>query len=128
MAAELCDLCRVRESLGKSQSEMASLLGISIRAVQSYEQGWRPTPALIQKMAAFLLFMNHRRDHETKSCYDLCGCSEEAKQGCPGAQMCHGNACWLVTDTVCQGKKLKSWKAKAAKCRKCPVMAPWLPA
>jgi len=39
------DLRRVRGLLGKSQSEMAALLGISTRAVQSYEQGWRPSPA-----------------------------------------------------------------------------------
>jgi DNA-binding XRE family transcriptional regulator len=35
------ELSKIRQRLGKSQKEMAQLLAISLKAVQSFEQGWR---------------------------------------------------------------------------------------
>jgi DNA-binding XRE family transcriptional regulator len=34
------ELSKIRQRLGKSQKEMAQLLAISLKAVQSFEQGW----------------------------------------------------------------------------------------
>jgi DNA-binding XRE family transcriptional regulator len=34
-----------RQKLQKIQKEMAQLLGASLKAVESYEQGWRSIPA-----------------------------------------------------------------------------------
>lgn len=31
----------IRRTLGKTQKEVAQLFGISLKAVQSFEQGWR---------------------------------------------------------------------------------------
>ena len=33
-----------RKQLGKTQREMGQLLGTSIKAIHSYEQGWRNVP------------------------------------------------------------------------------------
>lgn len=35
---------QIRKTLGLSQSELATKLGMSTRAVQSWEQGWRTCP------------------------------------------------------------------------------------
>ena len=35
----------IRRLLGRTQQELAHALGISTKAVQSYEQGWRKVPA-----------------------------------------------------------------------------------
>ncbi len=43
MTAE--ELRHIRYRLGFSQSELAEELGVSLRAVQSWEQGWRKIPA-----------------------------------------------------------------------------------
>ncbi|MDH4317770.1 MAG: helix-turn-helix domain-containing protein, partial [Desulfobulbaceae bacterium] len=37
-----------RAKLGKTQKELAELLGISLKAVQSYEQGWRSVPLHVE--------------------------------------------------------------------------------
>ena len=40
---------RLRKILQKTQPEMASLLGVSVRAIRSYEQGWRPVPVHVER-------------------------------------------------------------------------------
>lgn len=125
--APLCSLQDVRAVLDKSQSEMASLLGISVRAVQSYEQGWRPLPPNVQKMAALMLFLNHAEKHPVKPCYSVMHCSKDCRDACPASGIGGGKVCWLVTGTTCRGVKTKNWQAKIAHCVKCPVTAQWLP-
>lgn len=34
----------LRNTLGRTQKEIAVLLGISLKAIHSYEQGWRRIP------------------------------------------------------------------------------------
>lgn len=45
----------IRENLGKTQKQMSYLLGISLKAVQSFEQGWRSIPAYVERLSLFLL-------------------------------------------------------------------------
>ena len=59
-AVDITSLRSVREALSKSQSDLAVLLGVSVRAVQSYEQGWRHTPLDVQKLALLLLYLQRR--------------------------------------------------------------------
>ena len=74
MAVELDNLKSIRQNLGKSQSEMAELLGISVRAIQSYEQGWRKPPPSVQKLAAFFLFLRWQKDNPRQlSCWKIQG-------------------------------------------------------
>jgi DNA-binding transcriptional regulator YiaG len=44
-----------RKKLNKTQQQMARLLGTSIKAVHSYEQGWRNIPAHIERQMLFLI-------------------------------------------------------------------------
>lgn len=44
-----------RTTLGKSQKVLAGLLGVSLKAVQSYEQGWRSVPTHVERQLCFLL-------------------------------------------------------------------------
>ena len=44
-----------RQYLGKTQSQMAQLLGVSLKAIQSFEQGWRNIPVHIERQVLFLL-------------------------------------------------------------------------
>ena len=46
---------RVKMKLEKTQKELAELLGSSLKAVSSYEQGWRSIPAHIERQLFFLL-------------------------------------------------------------------------
>lgn len=123
----LCNLKDVRGSLGKSQSELASLLGISVRAVQSYEQGWRSCPPYVQKLAGLLMYLDWRKTHaRVQPCWKVRNCPQDKRRTCAAAQFKNGEFCWIITGNCCDGKKQKSWAAKLANCIQCPVMGSWL--
>ena len=44
-----------RKALKKTQKQIAELLGTSIKAVHSYEQGWRKVPAHVERQLFFLV-------------------------------------------------------------------------
>jgi DNA-binding transcriptional regulator YiaG len=46
----------IRRHLGKTQLQMAQLLGISLKAIQSFEQGWRNIPGHIERQVLLLWF------------------------------------------------------------------------
>lgn len=122
-AKEFCDLPTVRKSLGLSQSEFSKLLGLSIRAVQSYEQGWRPTPPYVQKLAATLLFLNWRKSRKAvKPCWKINNCDAESRSSCQAHQMRAGDLCWMLGQT-CRHAQADD---KLHACRECPVTKPWL--
>jgi DNA-binding XRE family transcriptional regulator len=126
-ARQVCDLPKVRRILDKSQSELAALLGVSVRAIQSYEQGWRPTPPTIQKMGWLLLFLDWRKTHRRwEPCWDICGCESDIRAECPAHIFRAGDICWLISGTMCRGIRQGSWEKKATKCRQCAVVKRWL--
>ncbi|NQT56821.1 MAG: helix-turn-helix domain-containing protein, partial [Desulfobacteraceae bacterium] len=42
------EFLRARKRLGKTQKQLAELLGTALKAVLSYEQGWRTVPAYVE--------------------------------------------------------------------------------
>ncbi len=123
----LDDLRSIREELGTSQSELANLLSISARAIQSYEQGWRPTPPYVQKLAGVLLLVKKRKERgKLIPCWKVRNCDRSLRATCSAYQTRAGDLCWLVTGSDIEGRKMESWEAKLAKCRKCDVMKQWL--
>ncbi|MFH0813428.1 MAG: hypothetical protein V2A69_11415 [Pseudomonadota bacterium] len=47
------EFSHIRHQLGKSQKQTAQLLGISLKAVQSFEQGWRNIPIHIERLVLY---------------------------------------------------------------------------
>ena len=126
---KLDDLKSIRKALGKSQWEMADLVGCSLRAIQSYEQGWRQPPASVLKLAALLLFLDWQKDHRKQPpCWQTKNCPPEVRDDCPAYQYRVKDVCWLVSGNKCGGQKLKSWRDKLNKCSECEVMQEWLSA
>ncbi len=124
-------LKEIRQTFGKSQKEMADLLGISVRAIQSYEQRWRAIPSSINKLAHLLLYLRWRNSDSPKNatpCWEICGCDPADFRQCPAYRYGAGEFCWLVTGDYRQGEKMPSWAAKLEKCRDCPVATSWLSA
>ena len=124
---QICSLQQVRKALGLSQPEMAGLLDISVRAVQSYEQGWRRCPSYIQKLALMFLFLRNNRP----SARAPAGRSTSAPPTASGLARARASAgaslCWIVPGTHCHGRVQKNWTAKVSSCSRCPVIAHWLP-
>jgi len=127
--SRLCDLRRAREVLGKSQTELSALLGVSTRAVQSYEQGWRPCPPYVQKLVGMLLMLHWRRAQKKSvaPCWKIHQCTKQSRSECPTYQYDCPDMCWLVTGDYCHGEKQKNWQSKLAKCMECEVMQRWMP-
>jgi len=113
----------LRQRLRKTQRQMAQLLGTSLKAVQSFEQGWRKVPVHIERQALFLI--SHRREGPRKSrpCWDIRGCSTKNREACPAWEFNLGHLCWFVNGTICRGETQGSWPQKMKVCRSCEVFA-----
>jgi DNA-binding XRE family transcriptional regulator len=116
------ELRLIRQRLGKTQHDMADMLGVSIRAIQSFEQGWRKIPAHVQRQALFLVSQDsNASENEKKLCWEVKQCSKEWRERCMAHSLNHCDLCWFVNGKVCQGVSQKNWQKKMNICRKCEV-------
>jgi DNA-binding XRE family transcriptional regulator len=112
-----------RQQLKKTQKQIAELLGISLKAVQSFEQGWRKVPVHIERQILLLLTLKRRRAKDARPCWEIRKCSLETRQACPAWEFDAGGLCWFINGTLCQGKPQNNWGNKMKVCRRCKVFA-----
>ncbi len=112
-----------RKKLKKTQKQMAQLLGTSIKAIQSYEQGWRSVPVSVERQFFFLVSRIPENRKRKKPCWALKKCSPDQKAHCPAWDFKVGNLCWLINGTICEGVVQKNWKEKMKICRSCEVFS-----
>ncbi len=117
----------LRKQLAKTQKELAVLLGKSIKAVHSYEQGWRRVPSDVEKQLFLLLSMMKIGDKDRKNCWVMKHCPTERKKKCPAWEFRAGKFCLFINGTICEGAVQGNWHEKMALCRKCEVLKPLLP-
>ncbi len=112
---------KARAKLGKTQKELSELLSVSLKAVQSYEQGWRSVPLHVERQIYFLL-INRRsnKSKQRKDCWTQKNCPH--KKQCPAWEFQAGHLCWFLSGTMCECAAEKSLKGKMAICRKCEVL------
>ncbi len=116
----------LRKQLDKTQKELAELLGISLKAVNSYEQGWRRIPAHAERQILFLFSRKRENIKKIRSCWDVKKCPPELKESCPAWEFRAGKLCWFITGTMCEGTARKNWNEKIKICRTCMVFTPLL--
>ena len=111
-----------RKKLGKTQKALAELLGVSLKAVQSYEQGWRTVPLHVERQVYFLL-VNKRKGEPTKrkDCWNHKKC--ERKKDCPAWEFQAGHLCWFLNGTQCECTADKDLKNKMEVCRHCDILS-----
>ncbi|MFC1935046.1 helix-turn-helix domain-containing protein [Chloroflexota bacterium] len=63
------EFSQIRRSLGKTQGELARLLCVSPKAIQSFEQGWRNIPASAERQLLFLISLKRYLDKNTSHLY-----------------------------------------------------------
>jgi len=117
------DLASIRNELGLTQQGFAQLLGVSIRAVHSYEQGWRlPSPG-VERMA-LLLLIAHRRGASLSrnTCWKENDCPPERRVQCMAFRSRQGHMCWFLTGTLCAGTPTRTWDEKRERCSRCEIM------
>ncbi len=115
------EFLEIRHYLSKTQSQMARLLGASLKTVQSYEQGVRHIPPHIERQILFLKAMHDSPRKKPVACWDVLSCPAETREKCPAWEFRMGNFCWFLNGTICHGESQKSWKKKMELCRKCKV-------
>lgn len=109
------EFSRVRSLLGKSQRELALLLGLSIKAVESYEQGWRKVPAHVEKVLYFLHFkIEGIRAEGGAACWEIQNCPSARRAACVAYLAGEGSFCWFFTGKLCA-------RSKAGGCASCAV-------
>ena len=115
------EFCWFRKKLQKTQKEMAQLLGTSLKAVESYEQGWRSIPAQVERQVLFFLAMKMDTYKHSNPCWEIRCCNPEMRESCPAWEFKSGHLCWFINGTICQGKPQASWGQKIALCKKCKI-------
>ena len=118
---EKSDFKLFRKKLDKTQKQMAELLGTSLKAIHSYEQGWRTVPVHVERQVYFLLSRLAQKNRATRACWVIKKCSHERKQRCPAWEFSSGDLCWFINGTICEGTVQKDWKEKMKICRSCEV-------
>jgi len=111
-----------RKKLNKTQKEMAELLGTSIKAVHSYEQGWRKVPGYVERQVFFLVSSRMRETSKIRECWITKKCPPERKKQCPAWEFRAGKLCWFISGTICAGAVQKDWHEKMKICRSCEVL------
>jgi hypothetical protein len=111
----------IRRELLKTQKQMSELLGISLKAVQSFEQGWRIIPPYVERQAFFLLALKMETQGRLAPCWEVRRCPPRIREVCPAWEFNGGHLCWFINGTVCRGMPRGRWSEKMVLCRKCEV-------
>ena len=115
------EFSRYRKKLNKTQKQMAQLLGTSIKAIHSYEQGWRTIPVHVERQLYFLLTRKLCAANNAKPCWEERTCPQEQREQCPAWEFATGDLCWFINGTICDGSVHGSWKEKMSLCRGCEI-------
>ncbi|MGM0452404.1 MAG: two-CW domain-containing protein [Thermodesulfobacteriota bacterium] len=98
---------------------MAQLLGISVKAVRSYEQGWRHIPTHVERQMLFLTALKDNILETHPYCWDIMKCPPERRRNCPAWEFNAGALCWFINGTICEGEAHDNWDEKIRICRTC---------
>lgn len=111
---------RLRRLMRRSQRELADVLGVSVKAVESYEQGWRRVPANIERILYFLLFkLNEDSLQGEEDCWVATKCPDSQRENCVAALAKEGRFCWFFTGRLCS----TAARGEAESCYSCSVFA-----
>lgn len=111
----------LRKELNKTQRELAELLGTSLKAIHSYEQGWRSVPPHVERQLLFLFSRVRNRKKPIRDCWTIKHCPASMKRKCPAWEFRSGKWCWFITGTICGGEVQARWSEKIRMCRGCDV-------
>jgi len=117
---------KLRKKIDKTQKQMAQLLGVSVKAVHSYEQGWRNISPHVERQMFFLLSRVKGNQKDRMPCWVIKKCPPETKEQCPAWEFQAGDLCWFIGGTICKGTVHKNWEKKMKLCRSCEVLKPLL--
>jgi DNA-binding XRE family transcriptional regulator len=111
----------IRKSLGRTQGELAVALGLSAKAVQSYEQGWRPVPVRVMIQLLVLLSLYRSQSLDEIPCWEIRKCELSLRKRCPSYTVGGGKFCWFIGFRECVPPSGAS-EDDVMPCMSCPVV------
>ena len=122
------EFSQIRHYLGKSQRDLARILCVSPKTVQSFEQGLRHIPVHIeQQMLLFLSLKKMSSDEIITPCWEIKNCPSEWKEKCFVWELKARHLCWFINGTARQGQVQISWNQKLELCKECEVFQSLIP-
>lgn len=115
------DFKKSRKKLGKTQKQLASLLGMSLKTIHSYEQGWRTIPTHIERQIYFLLIHQRGRNKSLTPCWEKKQCA--IREQCPAYEFQSGHLCWFLCGTLCDCAQDTTSKNKLKICKSCEIFS-----
>lgn len=112
----------IRAILGRTQKEMAVALGISEKAVQSYEQGWRNVPVRTMIQLLVLLALYRRQTMDDIPCWEIRKCDSQVRESCASFQVGRGQFCWFIGIPSCRPPTPLEPTNSVLHCMGCPVV------
>ena len=105
----------------KTQRQLAEILGTSLRAIHSFEQGWRKVPIHVERQMLLFAMLARRANKPGAPCWKIKRCSPAVRESCPAWEFKAGDLCWFINGTICKGKSQRTWPDKMKFCRTCQV-------
>ena len=87
------EVFQIRQHFGKTQRQMAQLLGTSLKAIQSFEQGWRNIPVHTERQVLFLMALKCAQGKKARPCWVIRRSSEETRRNYPAWEFQAGHLC-----------------------------------
>ncbi len=115
------EFSEIRQALGKTQVQLSQLLAVSLKTVESFEEGWRNIPVYVERQILFLLSLKRASSEYEKPCWEICNCPNEWREKCTAWEFKAGHFCWFINGTYCNGNVQESWQKKIELCRQCEV-------
>lgn len=106
--------------MNRTQKQLAELLGVSLKAIHSYEQGWRKIPLHIERQLWFLIYQKKNKKGNIQPCWERKSC--EMRDECPAWEFQCGDMCWFVCGTKCDCTRDIDVREKMEICRKCKIL------
>ena len=122
------EFTKSRHYLVITQSQLARLLCVSPKTIQSYEQGWRNIPISIERQLLFLLSMKKSLDKRARPCWEINNCPREWRRSCAAWKFKAGHLGWFINGTFCKGNSTNSCEKKMQLCHQCKVFRSIFPA
>lgn len=97
------EFSKIRNQINKTQKELALLLGISKKTVESYEQGFRNIPVNIERILYYILFkLNIGTFDQKRLCWEEKECPPSIRNECIAWITKEGDFCWFLTGNSCR--------------------------
>ncbi len=125
------EFANIRYILGKSQKQLAKILCVSVKTLQSFEQGWRKIPVYIEREMLLLLSLKRNGGQiniDMQPCWEVTDCPQEWREKCITWELRTTYFCWYLNGTYCQGEYKQTWEEKISLCRQCKVFQSLFPA